>query len=363
VESRSDRNSSPAQAGKNPILVKGLIMSKFLYYPPLFVLTIAVPAFAGVSISSPGNGADVSSPFNLSAYASTCSNQAVSAMGYSFDNSADTTVVNGTSVDRNISAGDGTHTLHVKAWGEKGASCVTDVTLHVTDEASSNVVPSDAKSVSAIQLLGSWAEQHDPGVGGGWSSGNMSLVGSPSRSGHARKFVTGFSNASGELYHVSFGDDTEATNFFYDAWVYLTSSVDKIENLEMDMNQTMSNGQTVIYGFQCDGWTGTWDFTKNAGTPKNHVTTWVHSGAGCNPRNWGTNTWHHVQISYSRNGSGAVTYKSVWLDGKEQQINATVPSAFALGWGPTLLTNFQVDGLGAGGTSTVYLDDLKVSWW
>jgi hypothetical protein len=58
-----------------------------------------------------------------------------------------------------------------------------------------------------------------------------------------------------------------------------------------------------------------------------------------------------------------VTYQSAWLDGVEQVINATVPSAFALGWGPVLQTQFQVDGYGKSGTTTVYLDDLTVYAW
>jgi hypothetical protein len=58
-----------------------------------------------------------------------------------------------------------------------------------------------------------------------------------------------------------------------------------------------------------------------------------------------------------------VTYKSVWLDGVQQDINATVPSSFALGWGSTLLTNFQVDGLGGYGSSTLYLDSLTIYRW
>jgi len=40
-----------------------------------------------------------------------------------------------------------------------------------------------------------------------------------------------------------------------------------------------------------------------------------------------------------------------------------VPSAFALGWGPTLLTNFQIDGLGGYGTANVYIDKLTISRW
>jgi hypothetical protein len=41
-----------------------------------------------------------------------------------------------------------------------------------------------------------------------------------------------------------------------------------------------------------------------------------------------------------------------------------VRSAFALGWAPTLLTNFQVDGsLSTSGTATAYLDDLTIYRW
>lgn len=190
----------------------------------------------------------------------------------------------------------------------------------------------------------------------------MGVVSTPTHSGSSRKFVTNFTGSGGELYYVTYGDDTSATNFFYDGWVYISGTAATLGNIEMDMNQVMENGQTVIYGFQCDGWKGTWDYTENAGSPSKPNDTWVHSGAACNPRNWAANTWHHVQVYYSRNSSGAVTYHSVWLDGNEQSINATVNSAFALGWGPTLLTNFQVDGNGSG-TATVYLDDLTISRW
>jgi hypothetical protein len=132
----------------------------------------------------------------------------------------------------------------------------------------------------------------------------------------------------------------------------------------MDMNQVMPNGQTVIFGFQCDGWNGTWDYTENAGAPTAPVDHWVQSSALCNVQNWSQYAWHHVQVSYSRDGYGNVTYQSVWLDGNQQQLNVTVPSAFALGWGPTLLTNFQVDSFAAGwSSSTVYLDDLTISRW
>ncbi len=317
---------------------------------------------SGVTISAPLNGASVASPFTVSGSAPTCSSQAVTAIGYSIDGGA-TTISSGTSINTQASAGTGSHTVHFKAWNGAGTVCTADAAINVTSSstATSSVVPSNAVSVSSIQALNGWTAQYDPGTNGS-SSGWMSLVSSPSLSGNARQFNTSFSNSAGELYHVTFGDDTSATNFFYDGWVYIANSSSNIANIEMDMNQVMPNGQTAIFGFQCDGYSSTWDYTENAGSPWSPNDQWRHSGAYCNPRSWSINQWHHVQISYSRNDSGYVTYHSVWLDGKEGQISATVPSAFALGWAPALVTNFQIDGIGSG-SNQVYLDKLTVSRW
>jgi hypothetical protein len=325
---------------------------------------LAGPAFASVTVSSPGSGADVSSPFTLSADATTCSSQNVAAMGYSFDSSSSTTIISGTSIQTSVTSSAGSHTLHVKAWGNQGASCVTDVpiTVGAIPVTSALTIPSGAVSVSNIQALSNWSATNDSG-GAGSSNGSTQIVGSPSLAGGTRQFVSNYSNAGDERYSASFGDDTTSTNFLYDAYVYLTSSSSKIANIEMDLNQTMANGQTVIFGFQCDGYSSTWDYTANNGTPTKPVDVWVRSGAYCNPRGWSINTWHHVQISYSRNSSGQVTYNTVYLDGLEEPINATVSSAFALGWGPVLLTNFEIDGLGSGGSATAYLDNLTVYRW
>jgi hypothetical protein len=342
---------------------KGLAPLSFVFVA-LAGLVLSAPAFASVNVSSPYYGEQVRAPFTLSANSPVCSNQQVSAMGYSLDNSSSTSVVNRNSINAQVYASAGTHTVHVKAWGNRGASCVHDVVVHVAGAATSSnasVAPPSTSSVSSLQALGNWREQHDGGTPG-LSNGNMSMVRSPARSGNARRFVTNYSGSGGELYYVTFADDTSAKNFFYDAWVFIDGSSGTIGNLELDLNQVMSNHQTVIFGFQCDGWSGTWDFTENKGTPQHPRDTWIHSGAACNVRNWSRNQWHHIQVSYSRNDAGVVTYHTVWLDGRGETINATVPSAFALGWGPTLLTNFQVDGMG-GGRATVYLDDLVIHRW
>ena len=217
--------------------------------------------------------------------------------------------------------------------------------------------------MTEIQALSSWEGTQDSGGGSGSASGTTGTVSAPSLTGNAREFETSFVSSGDERFYVSFGADTDATHFVYDGWVYIASPSNDLANLEMDMNQVMANGQTVIFGVQCDGYSGTWDYTANEGTPESPSDVWLHSTAACNPRNWSTNAWHHLQTSYSRDDAGNVTYESVWLDGAEQSLNATVPSAFALGWSSTLLTNFQVDGLGTSGSTTVYLDNLNIYRW
>jgi hypothetical protein len=313
---------------------------------------IAIPAMAQITVNSPGVGAEVVSPFTVSATAASCLNQPVTAMGYSLDSSTDTTIVTGTSVQASLESSVGLHTVNVKAWGSAGSACATAVGIAVT--------PSNAVSVSNIQRMNgwSWLERNDPVVGG-TSTGTTTF----SNYGFTRQFYTTFTDWGAELYYVTFGTDATPENFMYDAWVNIQGPSTGIDNLEMDMNQVTTNGQTVIFGFQCDGNSATWDYATNSGTPQTPVDQWVHSTIACNVDQWSVGIWHRVQISYSRDDSGNVTYNAVALDGAVSNINATAPSSFALGWTPALLTNFEVDGRGSSGSSTVYLNDLTIYSW
>jgi hypothetical protein len=313
------------------------------------------------SIASPANGASVSSPFSLSASSANCSGQPTSAIGYSVDNSSYTYIVNSTVLNTSVTTGAGGHTIHVKSWGNGGAVCVNN--LAVTVGSTTTATPSSATNLSNLQATTSWSAIHDSGTGGS-SSGWSGVTSSPSRTGSARHFSTSYSNYGGERYMASFSDDTSAHNFVYDGWVYIQNSATGVANLETDLNQVIGNGWTVIMGFQCDGWSGTWDYTVNGGSATSPNDHWVHSWAKCNPRNWGVNAWHHLQIAFSRDDYGNVTYQSVTLDGNTQTLNAKVFSGFALGWSKTMITNFQVDGgTSYSSGSNIYLDDLTISRW
>ncbi len=256
--------------------------------------------------------------------------------------------------DFRLPSGSGSYSPHVK----------TRVNICVTCSFSpiSVSLPSNALQASGLQGLSTWTGVADSS-GSGSASGTTATVNAPALTGTARQFKTSYSNGGSERFYTTFGADTQATHFFYDAWVYIASPSSTVANLEMDMNQVLANGQTIIYGVQCDGYSNTWDYTANQGTPSSPSDVWIHSTASCNPRNWTSNAWHRVQMSYSRDNAGNVTYGSIWVDGVKQDINATVPSAFALGWGSVLLTNFQIDGLGSSGTTTVYLDNLSIYRW
>jgi hypothetical protein len=217
------------------------------------------------------------------------------------------------------------------------------------------VIPASAIAASGLQALDTWIFNHDAGTPG-TAVGATSLVGTPSLSGDARQFVSSYANAGGEIYSVAYANDTNSKNLVYDGWVWIEAG-STIANLEMDSNQVTANGQTVIFAFQCSGYSQTWEYS-GAGAK------WVQSTQPCDVSKWTTNTWHHIQIGYARDDSGNVTYRSVWLDGDEQVINSTVPSSFALGWQVGVVqTQFQLDGLGASGGSTVYLDNLTIYRW
>jgi hypothetical protein len=359
IEPTSFSAKVSAAAGTHVLHVK--CWGKNTHDEVLLNITVATAPVSDITVTTPSNGATVSSPFTLTASTKTCASKPAVSMGYSIDSG--TAVIEPTSFTASVSATAGAHVLHVKCWGQGvGDQKLLNINVVQATTSKGPTIPSYAYVQQQIDLLPNWRIKHDPATPG-TATGSMTLVSDPTLTGQTMKYLTKFTDAGGILYSNTYGHDTDSKNFVYDVHVWLTAD-SVLSNLEMDGNQVIRNGDTIIYGFQCSGYSGVWEYTENAGTLEQTKAHWLKSTAPCNPAKWTRNTWHHIQISVSRDDSGNVTYHSVWFDGVEQPINKTVMSEFSLGWAlGALVANFQVDGLGASGSATIYVDNLKMSRW
>lgn len=225
------------------------------------------------------------------------------------------------------------------------------------------VVQTPSTTVNPGTVVGmAWVGQGDPGTPG-TATGTMTYpVAGMSGTNTARQFNVTYQGKAGYLYHVTFGHDPIATHFIYDAYVNFPD-VSQLQNVEMDMNQVVANGNTVILATQCASGSKTWEitFAKTGGG-----THWNPSNVPCNPLTWTPNVWHHIQLATHHDANGNVTYDWVGFDGMYSNFTGTNtgPSTYALKWAAgTLLINFQLDGLLNSGTMAAKIDQTTVYRW
>lgn len=339
-------------------------------------LMLSQPAqAANITIASPVNGGTVTSPVWVRAHNVGCNGLAPTAFGYSVDNSS--TLVKGATiydVDTKAAIGSGTHTIHYKSWTSAGACPTVSTTFKVsggstsggsTSSSSSSggaaySLPSYAVPSARLDGIGGWSSEHDGGTPGS-SHGSMVYPAKTPSYDNARKFYMTYSDHGGERWHVGFGNNASAANFVLDTYVYIVNP-SQVQNLELDLNQVMSDGKTVIFGTQCSSISKTWEYVIQS---SNHPH-WKSSNIGCNPLTWSANTWHHIQIGFHRNSSGVVTHDWVNLDGSHHVFSgATASAALSLGWARgSLTTNFQIDGENRGsGSVTAFIHNMTFYHW
>src|ERR1700691_5274252 len=110
------------------------------------LLAIIAPAHA-ITVTTPANGAQVTSPFTLVASTGTCSSKPAVSMGYSIDSGA-TTIVS-TSFSASVSASLGAHILHVKFWGQ-GVNGVANLNITVAPSTTASVVVNSPTSGATV---------------------------------------------------------------------------------------------------------------------------------------------------------------------------------------------------------------------
>lgn len=335
-----------------------------LTFLPLAMLSQAASA-QDIRVAAPLSSKPVSYPMWVRAHSVGCGGQKPVSFGYSIDDRSSMTMGNTAydidNFDKSITPG--THTVHFKSWTHDGICPVvnTKVTLGGTTPNPIYGIPSNAVSSGTLDGARRWKWNHDPGTPGSSIGSSEYPVAGLSSDDSAHKFTVTYSQHGGEIYHLSFARDTAVTHFVYDTYLYIVDP-SQLQNVELDMNQVMADGRTVIFGTQCASGTGTWEFT----TASNNHPHWHASNVPCNPKAWAAKTWHHIQIASHRDAAGVVTYDWVNVDETFTGFqNASGPSALSLGWaGGDLLLNFQLDGASANsGSITAYTDKLTIYRW
>jgi phospholipase C len=122
---------------------------KSFYCILLTLIAWVSPAFAGVSVSTPKNGATVTSPVHYVATAttSTCS-KGVASMGIYVNNKL-VYVVNATKLDHQLSLATGAEHTVVEEWDHCGGASYTTINLTVT---SSNPAPTATISANPTSI-------------------------------------------------------------------------------------------------------------------------------------------------------------------------------------------------------------------
>jgi hypothetical protein len=227
-------------------------------------------------------------------------------------------------------------------------------------------IPSNAIAVDLINPKNAWKNTKDAGTPGTATfSNNYPVTGiffdASGKSIDTRAFSIAYSGAAGVRFSNSFAKDTTATHFVYDV-VVQSPDWTHTANLEMDINQVKSNGKTAILGVQCSNYSKTWEVTFLTSTGSWH---WVPTNAPCTPLKWSPNEPHHIRIFGIMDPTGVSTYLGAEFDGTYQTFTGAVgQTEDALGWTVgTVLPNFQIDGLGASGSATIYSDRLTIIRW
>jgi hypothetical protein len=345
-----------------------------------------------VTIASPIPGTTVASPIAVRAHNIGCDGMTPTSFAYSIDHGS--TLIHGAThndIDvTNQVISPGTHTIHFKSWTSSTKCPRVDVTFTVsagtpsgsgggtpsgsgsgTPSGSGSGTPSGSGSgpsyvpttatVSAnLDTATNWKGEHDLGTPGS-SQGSMVFPATTPVYDDAREFYMTYSGHGGHRWHDSFGMNGTATHFALDTYVYFTDP-SQVANLELDMNQVTSAGETILYCTQCSTYSKTWEYTYVSG---NHPH-WRSSNIPCDPKTWTANTWHHIQIAYHRDNNGIVTHDWVDFDGTHNLFqNATDAGGEWLGWAKNdLVVNYQLDGASSSsGAVTSYIHNMQVYAW
>ena len=335
-------------------------MQRFLLSMAVCLTLSLAAAAVNVTVSAPGNGSQLASPFNLAANAT--SSYTITGWQVYLDGQSVYSAGQTNSISANLSAPTGNHQLVTRAWDSTGdyGDVYQQITVTGGGGGGGNGLPdppSWATVYSHIEDRSGWHSCHDPGCAGGSGSGSYWMAqyqGSPSRDGSSGEFSNSgiWANA---LWWQKVGAHNSVHNFLWDFWVYLdSSSQHAAQALEFDAFQFVG-GYNYMIGSQCNYAAGVWDTWDEA---SGH---WIHSSISC-PR-FSANNWHHIQWYMTTNTSThKYTYVTLVVDGHSTAVNVT-HSAKNLQWSDNLGVQWQLDVNASGQGYHEWVDSATLTIW
>ncbi|HZS26286.1 MAG TPA: alkaline phosphatase family protein [Candidatus Angelobacter sp.] len=301
----------------------------------------------GVTISSPANGARVSSPLSLKA---TFSGGMANYMKVWVDGVAKAPVLNTSSLTTSLGLSIGGHRLVVEA-GYRTA--VYKSTVNVTVSGSSPVL---GKTIAGIQAMSGWRTCGACGnTGGTGVVAHYSLaqhIASPSLSRNAAKFsISGHAYSNGYWYHENSVANKTFSYLAYDFDIYIPKGYENSpQGIEFEVQQRI-NGRLYNYSWQALYSGNVWR-TFDYGSKR-----WIASPIAYHRLSPGV--WHHIRSEYHTEGSKSV-HDALTIDGVRSAVRIVHNSVATSG--QELENAFQLDLNSSGWPVQVYVDNMKVTW-
>ena len=341
-------------------------MSFVKFHVVVCLCIFALPAFAGVAVSAPGNGSTSASPVHFVATGSSACLKGVAAVGIYTAPNALAYKVNGSKLDTYLKMNAGSYNVFVQEWDNCGHSAGTPISLTVS--------ASSGRTFSNLQKGKGWTgyallppsfgicstcTSAGPKLKWSWTPG----IGSPSMDGISTKTVYGGGTVQwgdvlwnnhliGDFSSQGLPDYAKTLvpslhHFTYDVYFWV-SNASVSQGMEFDINQFFG-GKGYIWGHECRIAGGhEWDTWSNQGKH------WVASGVPCNPI---SNAWNHLILQVQRTSGGKLLFHSITLNGKTAVLDRYDSPDSRNWYGVTV--NYQIDGNSAGTPYTVYLDKLN----
>jgi hypothetical protein len=316
-----------------------------------FLLSLSALSYAGVTVSSPSNGASAGSPVHFVATAS--STHPISAIMVYVDNKSAYTA-EGANLDSYVTMATGSHYVVVQAWDSTGKVLFAPA---MTVTISGGVgIPPNATTYANVNQMNNWSWcDKCAGPGGDGPTAKMSMtqfVANPAMDAKSAQFyMAGAKPYSSALWWRQLGANPNASNFVYDLYFYVKDP-GAVQALEFDLNQSIG-GKKYIFGTQCDvlghhDW-DVWD-TKNA--------VWVKTGIACAAPT--AYSWNHLTWEFQR-VNGQTKFVSVSLNGNKSYINRTFwPRSVSVN---ELNVAFQMDGTVSNVAYSTWLDKVNMYAW